>query len=76
MSLYLLLLFTFCGEATHNYTPSQIYNDTLSNYKWAQVLPFGNGSFAEDWKPGTFPLGIMPIIAYNGNLWMIGLVFT
>jgi hypothetical protein len=41
-------------------------------YQWEQVLPFGNGSFPEQWKPGTFPLGITPIKAFNGTLWMIG----
>lgn len=43
-----------------------------SNYKWEQVLPFGNGSFQEEWKPGTFPMGIVPRIAFDGNLWMLG----
>lgn len=42
------------------------------NYTWEQVLPFGNGSFQEEWKPGTFPLGITPLVALGGNLWMIG----
>jgi N-acetylneuraminic acid mutarotase len=35
-------------------------------------LPFGNGSFPTEWKPGTFPLGIRPIIAFNDDLWMTG----
>ena len=44
----------------------------ISNYKWEQVLPFGNGSFQEEWKAGTFPLGLVPKVAFNGNLWMVG----
>lgn len=41
-------------------------------YRWEQVLPFGNGSFQQDWKPGTFPLGLTPIVAFGNNLWMVG----
>lgn len=43
-----------------------------NNYKWEQVLPFGNGSFQEEWQPGTFPLGIKPLALPEGNLLMIG----
>lgn len=52
--------------------PSASYSFGNINFKWEQVLPFGNGSSAEEWKPGTFPLGIRPVIAFNGHLWMIG----
>lgn len=41
-------------------------------YMWKQVLPFGNGSFQEEWKPGTFPLGLTPLVAFGGTLWMVG----
>lgn len=43
-----------------------------TNYKWEQILPFGNGSFQGEWKPGTFPLGIKPMPMPDGSLLMIG----
>ena len=59
-----------CSQTSRNATLDSAFR--VIGYKWEQVLPFGNGSFPEEWKPGTFPLGIRPIIAFNGNLWMIG----
>lgn len=45
--------------------------NTLVNYKWTQVLPYGNGTFPYEWKEGTFPLGLRPLEAFGGNLWMV-----
>lgn len=41
-------------------------------YEWKQILPFGNGSHQNEWKPGTFPMGIVPLVAFEGKLWMTG----
>ncbi|WP_342083672.1 hypothetical protein [Dyadobacter sp. OTU695] len=41
-------------------------------YAWKQVLPPGNGSHAYEWKPGTFPMGVIPHVAFGGKLWMTG----
>src|SRR4030095_3462279 len=44
----------------------------ITDYKWTQEEPFGSGSFPDEWKQGTFPLGLFPVTAFGGNLWMIG----
>ncbi len=41
-------------------------------YTWKEILPPGNGSHQYEWKSGTFPMGLVPHIAFNGNLWMVG----
>ncbi|WP_353718370.1 hypothetical protein [Dyadobacter sp. 676] len=41
-------------------------------YEWKQVLPPGNGTQQHEWKPGTFPMGIVPVVAFDGQLWMTG----
>jgi N-acetylneuraminic acid mutarotase len=70
-----MLLLVSCSEHTKSQvdTPATtIPSPDDTNYKWEQVLPFGNGSFQEEWKPGTFPLGITPVLAFDDNLWMTG----
>jgi hypothetical protein len=44
----------------------------IGNYQWTQVAGFGNGSFQEEWRDGTFPMGVKPIIAFDSMLWMTG----
>jgi hypothetical protein len=41
-------------------------------YKWTQVLPPGNGRFPENWTPGKWPMGIVPLVAFNNDLYMVG----
>ncbi|MFM9910029.1 MAG: hypothetical protein ACKVOW_11795, partial [Chitinophagaceae bacterium] len=45
---------------------------SYDKYTWKQVLSFGNGSFQEKWKPGTFPLALIPLLDTNNQLWMPG----
>jgi len=35
-------------------------------------MPFGTGAFQEEWTAGKWPMGLMPVIAFDGNLWMTG----
>lgn len=69
MKLALLTALLIIGDCAQNNLTKKAGYD---NYKWEQVLPFGNGSFQEKWKPGTFPLGLMPVVGTNGHLWMPG----
>jgi hypothetical protein len=39
---------------------------------WQRLAPVGSGAFPEDWRPGKFPLGIVPVRAFRDELWMIG----
>ena len=41
-------------------------------YTWKEILPAGNGSHQYEWKTGTFPMGLVPHVAFNGHLWMVG----
>ena len=41
-------------------------------YIWKQEVPPGNGSFEENWTPGKFPMGIIPLIAFDNKLFMVG----
>lgn len=68
-NLFIMLMsISFCSKLNDQIASPVV----IGNYKWEQVLPFGNGSFQEEWKPGTFPLGITPMIAFHENLWMVG----
>ena len=59
-------------ESAPRYTSSR----TWKGYHWQQILPFGNGSHQDEWKPGTYPMGLAPIQAFDGKLWMTGQKFT
>ena len=41
-------------------------------YKWSQVAPPGSGTHQYEWKPGTYPSAVIPVVAFHNNLWMIG----
>lgn len=41
-------------------------------YEWLQVAPPGSGTHQHEWKPGTYPSAIVPVIAFNDDLWMVG----
>ena len=41
-------------------------------YKWTEVAPPGSGTHQYEWKPGTYPSAIVPLTAFNGDLWMVG----
>ena len=46
---------------------------------WVQLLPPGNGGFMPyagsgdkpQWEPGKYPMTLTPLIAFNGDLWMV-----
>lgn len=42
------------------------------DYVWEQVVPPGNGRFPDQCGPGHWPMGIIPLTGFRGNLWMIG----
>lgn len=47
--------------------------ETISpQYKWTQVAPAGSGTHQHEWKPGTYPSAVVPLLAFNNNLWMVG----
>ncbi|MEZ4904291.1 MAG: hypothetical protein R2822_22340 [Spirosomataceae bacterium] len=73
IALLTLVLLIFCNARFSNNDLALSKNGASPlHYQWEQVLPFGNGSFQEKWKPGTFPLGLEPRVAFGGDLWMIG----
>jgi Galactose oxidase, central domain/Kelch motif len=45
---------------------------------WGEILPLGSGGFpaapgSQDrplWEPGKFPLTLLPVLAFDGQLWM------
>ena len=69
--LPLLACYTRFGDSTPA-VQHEVLSTSPNAYSWEQILPFGNGTHQYKWKPGTFPLGLKPIQAFGGNLWMIG----
>jgi len=68
----ILVIFS-CSHKTDISAEPLVISDTIPGtpgYVWTQVLPFGSGSFPEEWKRGTFPLGLGPVQAFDSNLWM------
>jgi len=41
-------------------------------YFWTQAAAPGSGSFPEEWRAGKFPMGIVPVVAFNDHLYMVG----
>lgn len=41
-------------------------------YQWNQVAPPGSGTHQHEWKPGTYASAVVPLVAFEGNLWMVG----
>ena len=69
-----VILLLSCTHKTDNALMLQAISDTIPGtpaYIWKQDLPFGSGSFPEEYKPGTFPLGLSPVQGIDGKLWML-----
>jgi leucine-zipper-like transcriptional regulator 1 len=56
--IFLLFVFVSCGQS--------------KAYIWTQVLSPGNGRFPENWTHDKFPMGIIPLVAFNNDLYMVG----
>lgn len=41
-------------------------------YKWKQLAPPGSGTHQYEWKKGTYPSAVVPVKAWNNELWMVG----
>jgi hypothetical protein len=41
-------------------------------YKWTMAAPPGSGTHQHDWKAGTYPSAVTPVMAFNNHLWMVG----
>jgi hypothetical protein len=41
-------------------------------YRWTQVTPPGSGTHQHEWKPGSYASAIVPVQAFNNELWMVG----
>lgn len=52
-----ILLSVFPGSAT---------------YTWQQMSPPGNGCFQDECVEGQWPMGIVPVAAFDDQLWMVG----
>jgi hypothetical protein len=54
--------------------PARERVDTIVSpeFIWEQIAPPGSGTHQYEWKPGTYPSAIKPMVAFNNELWMIG----
>jgi hypothetical protein len=43
----------------------------LSAACWAEVKPAGSGVFPDEWTEGKFPQALIPVVAWDGAIWMI-----
>ena len=69
-----VILLLSCTHKSDNALMLQATSDTIPGtpgYIWKQDLPFGSGSFPEEYKTGTFPLGLSPVQGIDGKLWML-----
>lgn len=44
----------------------------LPVYKWNLALQPGTGRFEEKWQEGKWPMALMPVVAFENKLWIIG----
>ena len=64
-----------CGDGLTSPTgpfPCPIDAQDASGACWELTAPYGSGAFPDEWMPGKFPLGLVPLIAFRDELWMIG----
>jgi len=43
-----------------------------ADYRWIQVLPPGSGCFPGSCRAGQWPMAVMPVVAFDSTLWMMG----
>jgi N-acetylneuraminic acid mutarotase len=66
-----LLILTPCQEEK-TASGISLSDSPGKKYEWVQLLPFGNGSHQLEWKPGTFPMGLKPLLGFEDKLWITG----
>jgi len=79
---YIMVLIGLMIAATIAYLPfshnagdsplKEILRESSPDYKWTQMAPPGSGTHQYEWKPGTYPSAIVPLLAFNDDLWMVG----
>jgi hypothetical protein len=52
-------------------TPCPLTAMDASGACWERAAPPGSGAFPGEWRPGKFPLGLVPIRAFRDELWML-----
>jgi hypothetical protein len=60
------------GSTTTNPIACPLDAADASGACWESTAPYGSGAWPEEWQPGKFPLALMPLTAFRGELWMIG----
>jgi hypothetical protein len=61
-----------CSLSAPDPIPCPLDATDASGACWERLAPVGSGAFPDEWSPGKFPLGLLPIQAFNGELWMVG----
>lgn len=72
-----MVLAAACG-GDDNASPSPT-GETADNFAWEEVAPPGSGGFMPlpgsndepKWEPGKYPMTVKPVIAFNGDLWVV-----
>lgn len=74
MSVVAVMLISFSpvGERAQMKKINELSLPVSPEFKWTQVAPPGSGTHQHEWKPGTYPSAIVPLVAFNNDLWMVG----
>lgn len=67
-------LVIFINDRIGNISLTKMANtgDGNSVFRWQQAMPPGNGSFPGNWIPGQWLMAVLPLNAFDDNLYMIG----
>lgn len=66
------ILLSFSAHLNETSARNHLYEIPSPEYKWTQAAPPGSGTHQHEWKPGTYPSAIVPILGADSSLWMIG----
>jgi hypothetical protein len=67
-----VLLISSVGMRSKTKIRDTYFTKVSPEFTWTQVAPPGSGTHQHEWKPGTYPSAIAPLVGMNNNLWMIG----
>lgn len=51
---------------------AMINTSASPDFRWTQVAPPGSGTHQHEWKKGTYPSAVMPVLGLDNALWMVG----
>jgi len=72
MKTFVVLILVIAGSSLIYSIETNSLFESAPEFKWTKAEVKGSGAHEDEWKPGNWPKGIKPLIAFDNKLWVVG----